>query len=195
MMSLANLFKIVSELFINKQKIQQNEYNFKRKHLKEIYEELLKAIKLFPDYSPADILIDIELTMHYSNENFDSLIEALRCQIVEYKKRLEYCSFDQKYDIDVQIQNMGYAQRKITEIRDKYYAAKNLYNSVYNSDITKIDLYAGQDVKNRLVEFDVIIKNVFLSGYLAQRSDSTNNIIKVSRRNLINSLRNDIGIS
>lgn len=58
------------------------------------------------------------------------------------------------------------------------------------------DLYAGQDVRNRLVEFEVVIHNVFISGHsVGDVDDPLDNIVTISRRNLINSMRNDIGTS
>ena len=50
-------------------------------------------------------------------------------------------------------------------------------------------------MRNCLVKFEVIIHNVFISGRMAgDKDDPINNIIQISRRNLINSIRNDIGI-
>ncbi len=55
--------------------------------------------------------------------------------------------------------------------------------------------HGRQDVRNCLVEFRRIIHNVFISGQRAgDKSDAINNILQVSRRNLVNSMRGDIGI-
>ena len=57
------------------------------------------------------------------------------------------------------------------------------------------DLYAGQNVKNCLVEFEVVIKNVFVSGKNSEdSSDPYNNLIENTRLKLISCMRSDIGI-
>lgn len=56
------------------------------------------------------------------------------------------------------------------------------------------DLYAGQDVRNCLVEFEVIVHNVFISGHsVGVVNDPLKNSIEIIRRKIINSIRNDIG--
>mgnify|MGYP000838710507 FL=1 len=58
------------------------------------------------------------------------------------------------------------------------------------------DLYAGQDVKNTLVEFEVIIHNTFKSGRgVGDIYDSTKNIIDIARHNMTVAMRNDIGLN
>ena len=42
---------------------------------------------------------------------------------------------------------------------------RDRYKSFCKSDKAVFDLYTGQNVKNCLVEFEVIIHNVFISGY------------------------------
>lgn len=50
-------------------------------------------------------------------------------------------------------------------------------------------------MRNCLVEFEVIIHNVFISGYsVGNANDPLNNSIDIIRRKIINSIRNDIGI-
>ena len=73
--------------------------------------------------------------------------------------------------------------------------ARDKYKSFCESNKVVFDLYAGQDVRNCLVKFEVVIHNVFISGHMVgDKDDPINNIIQISRRNLINSIRNDIGI-
>ena len=61
-------------------------------------------------------------------------------------------------------------------------------------DKAVFDLYAGQDVRNCLVEFEVIIHNVFISGHSVENvDDPRNNRIDIIRRKIINSIRSDIG--
>ncbi len=49
-------------------------------------------------------------------------------------------------------------------------------------------------MRNCLVEFEVIIHNVFISGYSVENvDDPRNNRIDIIRRKIINSIRSDIG--
>lgn len=103
-------------------------------------------------------------------------------------------NYERKSDVDTQISNRVYAKKKISEIRDEYYMARDRYKSFCKSDKAVFDLYAGKDVRNCLVEFDVIIHNVFISGHsVGDVDDPLNNKIEIIRRKLINSMRNDIG--
>ncbi|WP_322180510.1 hypothetical protein [Neglectibacter caecimuris] len=84
-------------------------------------------------------------------------------------------------------------QKRKLEIRDKYYIAQENYKHFCESDKGKFELYAGQDVRNCLVEFEVEIHNVFISGRsVGNADDPLNNRIEVIRRKLIDSIRNDV---
>lgn len=184
------------ERFKTKLEIQQKDRQLKREHLNDIYKELISIINLYPNASPNDILEYVDYAPNYSMEHFDSILNILDYQIEDYKEQLNNVNinFERKSDVDTQIFNREYAKKKISEIRDEYYMARDRYKSFCKSDKAVFDLYAGQDVRNCLVEFEVIIHNVFISGRkVGDKDDPINNIIQVSRRNLINSMRRDIG--
>lgn len=185
------------ERFKSKSEIQQKEYQSKRERLNEVYKELIAIINLYPNSSPNDVLKYVEYAPNYSMENFDSILKSLAYQIEDYKKQLniENIEYERKNDINEQISNREYAKKEISKICDEYYAAKDKYKLFCVSGKVIFDLYAGQDVRNCLVEFEVIIHNVFISGQRAgDKDDPINNILQVSRRNLVNSMRRDIGI-
>lgn len=185
------------ERFRNKSEMKQKDYQSKREHLNEVYKELISIINLYPNSSPNDILKYIDYAPNYSMEYFDSILQILDSQIENYKKQLnnKNIKYEERCDIDTQISNREYAKQNIFEIRDEYYTARDKYKSFCESNKVVFDLYAGQDVRNCLVKFEVIIHNVFISGRMAgDKDDPINNIIQISRRNLINSIRNDIGI-
>lgn len=185
------------ERFKSRSEMQQKEYQSKREHLNEVYKELISIINLYPNSSPNDILKYVENAPNYSMEHFDSILKSLDYQIEDYKEQLNIANIDyeRKNDINIQISNREYAKKKICEIRNEYYIAKTKYKSFCESDKVTFDLYAGQDVKNCLVEFEVIIHNAFISGRrVGDQDDPINNIIQMSRRNLVNSMRSDIGI-
>lgn len=185
------------ERFKSKSEIQQKEYQSKREHLNEVYKELIAIINLYPNSSPNDVLKYVEYAPNYSMENFDSILKSLAYQIEDYKKQLNIANieYERKNDINEQISNREYAKKEISKICDEYYAAKDKYKLFCESGKVIFDLYAGQDVRNCLVEFEVIIHNVFISGRRAgDKDDPINNILQVSRRNLVNSMRRDIGI-
>lgn len=185
------------ERFKSRSEIQQKEYQSKREHLNEVYKELIAIINLYPNSSPNDIFEYVEYAPNYSMEHFDSILKLLDYQIEDYKEQLNIANIDyeQKNDINEQILNREYAKKEISKIRDDYYVAKDKYKSFCESDKVVFDLYAGQAVRNCLVEFDAIIHNVFISGRKAgDKDDPINNVLQVSRRNLVNSMRKDIGI-
>lgn len=166
--------------------------------LNEIYTKLIGIINLYPDISPNDVLNSVEYAPNYSMEWFDAVLKSLDYQIEDYRKQLqnENNSLGRKSDIETQISNREYSKEKISWIRDQYIKAKEEYDLFYESDKAVFDLYAGQNVRNSLVEFEVVIHNVFISGRRAgEAGDPIKNIIQVSRRNIVNSMRDDIGIS
>ncbi len=181
----------------SKLEMQQKAYQSKIENLNDVYKTLISILNLFPNSSPNDILKNVDYAPNYSMEHFEATIKALDYQIEDYKKQLNETNinFELKEDIETQILNREYSKNKIAEIRDKYYKARDKYKSFCESDRVVFDLYAGQDVRNSLVEFEVVIYNVFVSGYRAgDEIDPIKNNIHVLRRNLINSMRNDIGI-
>ncbi len=185
------------ERFKSKSEIQQKEYQSKRERLNEVYKELIAIINLYPNSSPNDVLKYVEYAPNYSMENFDAILKSLAYQIEDYKRQLNIANieYERKNDINEQISSREYVKKKISKIRDEYYAAKDKYKLFCESGKVIFDLYAGQDVRNCLVEFEVIIYNVFISGRRAgDKDDPIDNIIQVSRRNLVNSMRRDIGI-
>lgn len=77
-----------------------------------------------------------------------------------------------------------------------YFNARDKYDAFCETDKVVFDLYAGQDVKNCLVQFEVMIDNVFISGRCVgtDEDDPLKNCVEICRRNLINAMRDDIGI-
>lgn len=185
------------ERFKIKSETQQKEYQSKRERLNEVYKELIAIINLYPNSSPNDVLKYVEYAPNYSMENFDSILKSLAYQIEDYKNQLNIANieYERKNDINEQISSREYAKKEISKICDEYYAAKDKYKLFCESGKVIFDLYAGQDVRNCLVEFEVIIHNVFISGRrVGDKDDPINNVLQVSRRNLVNSMRRDIGI-
>ncbi len=183
--------------FKSNMEIKQIEHQLKKEKLDGVYKSLISVINLFPDMSPNDVLNCVEYGPHYSMESFDSVLELLDYQIEDYKKQLQIPNIDceGKSNIEAQISNREYSKKKILEIRDIYFKAKDKYKDFCELDKVIFDLYAGQDVRNCLVEFEVVIHNVFISGHsVGDAEDPINNIIKMSRQKLINSMRYDIGI-
>lgn len=128
---------------------------------------------------------------------FDAVLDSLDYQIEDYVEQLNKVNinYERESNIRSQIFSRKYAKEKISQIRDEYYIARDRYKSFCKSDKAVFDLYAGQDVRNCLVEFEVIIFNVFISGQSTgdDVDDPLKNKIDIIRRKLINSMRNDIG--
>lgn len=187
------------ERFKSGTETQQKEYQAKREYVTEVYKELISIINLYPNASPNDILNYVENPPTYSMENFNATLNLLNYQIEDYRKQLDdmgNINRKRKTEINMQILNIEYTKKEISKIRDEYNAAKNKYKLFCESKKVIFDLYAGQEVRNCLVEFETNIYNVFISGRKAgDKDDPMKNIIQVSRRNLVNSMRKDIGIN
>lgn len=192
--SIANVY---IEVFRNKFEIDQKKLQSKNENLNDIYKQLISIINSYPSSSPNDILHHIKHTPNYLMEYYDAVLRSLEHQVEDYKNQLSAKNIDyqRKNDIEIQISNREYVKNKILDNQEKYYFAKYEYKKFCEVDKIVFDLYAGQEVRNRLVEFEVVIHNVFISGKNAgDDNDPINNIIHVSRRNLINSMRIDLGI-
>lgn len=194
---IAQITTVCISRYTNMLEIKQKEYQTKRENLNEVYKTLVSVVNLFPDTSPNDILNCVEYGPYYSMEHFDSTLKTLEYQIEDYKEQLDIpnLNYNERHDIEAQILNRVYSKKKISEVRDKYYEARDKYKSFCESEKVIFDLYAGQDVRNSLVEFEVVIHNAFISGYsVGEAEDPINNIIRTSRRKLINNMREDIGM-
>lgn len=184
----------------NKILMQQKDMETKREHLDSIYKKLMSIINLYPKLSPNDILKYVEYAPNYSMESFDSVVKSLDYQIEYYRKQLNNDNIDyqRKSDIETQISNREYSKKKILEIRDAYFNARDQYKLFCETDKVIFDLYAGQEVRNCLVQFEVMIHNVFISGHCvgANADDPLQNCVEICRRELINSIRYyDFGIN
>ena len=176
--------------------VKQEKYEVKREKLNDIYIKLVDIVNQYPNVSPNDVLQCVEYPPNYEMEWFDGVLMSLDDQLEDYQVQLndETTDYKRKNAINTQISNRQYAKKKISEIRDEYYKAKDRYKAFCKCDKAVFDLYAGQDVRNCLVEFEVIIHKVFISGYSVENvDDPRNNRIDIIRRKIINSIRSDIG--
>lgn len=175
---------------------EQNNKTIKRKYLGEIYADLITIIQQYPEEAPCDVLQGVDFDPRYSLENFDIVSKILDYQIEDYVQSLKREYVD-KNDINKQINNRNYAKNKLAIIQRNYNKSKLEFDEFMQGKISMLDLYAGRQVLNNLEEFKVVIYNVFISGFSAyQEQDiSLGNTIKIVKMNLINSMRNDLGIA
>ena len=176
---------------------QQRKEEAKREKLTDIYTELVSIINSFPKESPNNVLENIEYPPHYSMESFDSIVDILNYQIEDYKRLFENKSIniDAKNHNETQIRKREYAIEQVLKIKEDYCNARDAYRTFCKTKKMVLDLYAGQTVKNNIVEFDVLIHNIFISGHkIEDVYNPRNNMMEVVRRNIIDSMRNDIGL-
>ncbi len=193
-----SILNVRTEVFRNKFKTQQKRLDTKNENLNNVYRQLISIINLYPSSSPNDILKHIKYAPGYSMEYYDAVLRSLDYQIEDSKKQLNTnnLNFEQKSELEIEISNREYAENKIIENKNRYNIAKEEYEKFRKGDKVVFDLYAGEEVRNALVTFEVVIHNVFISGKKAgEGSDPINNLIHTSRRNLINSMRSDLGIT
>ena len=176
---------------------QQKKEETKREKLTDIYTELVSNINSYPKESPNNVLENIEYPPHYSMESFDSIVDILNYQIDDYKRLLENTSTstEDKNHNEAQIRQREYAIEQVLRIKEDYCNARDAYRTFCKTKKMVLDLYAGQTVKNNIIEFEVLIRNIFISGHnLDDVYDPRCNKIEVIRRTIIDSMRNDIGL-
>lgn len=129
-------------------------------------------------------------------EHFDFVMKSLDYQIEDYRRELgdANINFAWERELEIRVSNRNYAKEQILLIKERYHRAKREYDLFCESDKPIFDLYVGQNVKNSLVKFEVAIHNIFIAGRKAEIDEEPlNNIIKILRVNLVNSMCNDIG--
>lgn len=194
---LTYIANIKIEKFKSESENERREIEIKREQLNKTYQELISIINLYPNVGPNDIAISVESPPHYSMEWFDAMIHNLDYQKDYYTKRLSNATTgDEINKIKTELSNREYVRKEILEIKDKYFLAKKKYKVFCETRRTEFDLYAGKDVKDNLVKFEMVINNIFIAGNLLENYyDPINNEIDRARRELIYSMRKDIGIN
>lgn len=199
--SCSSLAGVIIGLFSNhfkeKHQIRQQKYQTKRENLTEIYKKLIGIVNLFPNKSPNDIMQRIKDSPSYSLEGFDAALNSIECMIEDKQNQLGLPNLDysRKNNLETDLSNLEYAQKEIIKNKDQYFLAKERYEKFKENDKIIFDLYADQEVRNKLVHFEVIIHNVFISGMIFEDANIVDsNILENERRNLIYVMRKDIGI-
>ncbi len=83
---------------------------------------------------------------------------------------------------------------QIEDYKKRLYKAKDEYEKFVRNEKIDFELYAGDEVKNKLVIFEVLVHNAFVAGrYLENKNRDTNQLDELHWQ-LINSIRNDLGI-
>ena len=168
----------------------------KQEKLTEPYNELIRIISLFPNKTPYDVMTNLPFSPGFNREDFDTVNRILEIQIKEdYQKRLERkgLTYKDEEEIKTEIRNRECYIKEIEEIKNQYFLAKKEYERFRSTDKI-IELYASQDVKNCLVEFDVTRNNAFISGRPLEYNDGRNNKLNDIRWELEQVIRADLGI-
>lgn len=158
----------------------------KNERLEDAYVKLIKIINNLPDEGPVDILNTIDFPPNYSHENYTAVINTLQYQIEDYTK-------DESKNY-VEIANRRECLKELEENEKSYFVAKDMYESFKTNEKANIDLYASVEVKNTLLELDVLINNAFISGRIGFKDETGKNMkIELSNK-LIEEMRKDLGI-
>ena len=168
----------------------------KQEKLTEPYNKLLRLISLFPNKTPYDVMALLSDSPSFNLEGFDTVNRILKIQIKEdYQKQLERedLTYQDKEDIKIEIHNRELCIEEITRISKKYFAAKQKYEQFRSND-KLIKLYSSQEVKNCLVEFEVLLNNAFIAGRTLEYNDGSCNKLDNIRWKLEQIIRDDIGI-
>lgn len=168
----------------------------KQEKLTESYNELIRIISLFPNKTPYDVMANLPFSPGFNSEDFDTVNRTLEIQIKEdYQKRIERkgLTYQDEEEIKTEIRNREYYIKEIEKIKNQYFLAKKEYERFRSTDKI-IELYASQDVKNCLVEFDVTRDNAFIAGRPLEYNDGRNNKLNDIRWELEQVIRTDLGI-
>lgn len=168
----------------------------KQEKLTEPYNELIRILSLFPNKTPYDVMTNLPFSPGFNREDFDTVNRILEIQIKEdYQKRLERkgLTYKDEEEIKTEIRNRECYIKEIEEIKNQYFLAKKEYERFRSTDKI-IELYASQDVKNCLVEFDVTRDNAFIAGRPLEYNDGRNNKLNDIRWELEQVIRADLGI-
>lgn len=155
--------------------------DIKRNELNSVYEELIKIIEMYPDKSPNDVLQHLECKPFYKLELFDTVIRTLKVKVENYEKNLNVCNkeeYQKRTDIELLICEIKNCIKKINEIKENYFKAKSEYESFTRDYKSFLKLYAGEEVKKNILNFEAVISNVFISGRGADIENCRNNLIK-----------------
>lgn len=193
--AIGGVIKYFSEKKDKKYERYMEEKRNKRDKLTETYKELLKIIALIPNKTPYDVMNNLSFSPVFNLENFDTVNIILEIQIQEdYQKRLERkgLTYQDEEDIKTEIRNREYYIKEIEKIKNQYFLAKKEYERFRSTDKI-IELYASQDVKNCLVEFDVTWENAFIKGMSLECDSGRNNTMNDIRWKLEYLIRVDLG--
>lgn len=188
-------------IYVDKRKSKVQERKIKsqvqkQEKLTEPYNELIRIISLFPNKTPYDIMTNLPFSPVFNREDFDTVNRILKIQIKkDYRKRLDRkgLTYQDEEDIKTEIRNREYYIKEIEKIKIQYFLAKKEYER-FKSTYKIVELYASQDVKNCLVEFDVIWRNAFIAGRPLEYNDGRNNKLDDIRWKLEQVIRADLGI-
>lgn len=149
------VFNMRNENFKEKKERQKENLETKREKLDSIYKTLIQVISLFPRQTPLDVLPYMAYPPNYHSEHFDTINNILDIQIEDYKKRLSNPKLDYKLEAEyeIEIYNRGYYKKEIIYIRDSYFKAKDEYEKFARNEKIDFELYAGDEVKNKLSYF------------------------------------------
>lgn len=192
------IFEIIKELLIKMWDRKEKKIDIKRNKLNSVYEKLIEIIEMYPDKSPNDVLQSKspdDILQHldckpiYKLELFDTVIRTLKVKVENYEKNLNVCNkeeYQKRTDTELLICEIKNLIEKINEIKENYFKAKSKYESFIQKYNSFLELYAGEEVKENISNFEIVISNVFIAGYWA------NDNIENCRNNLIKSIKSDI---
>jgi len=198
--ALITLATSISTLYFNfrieRTKIRFEYAKRQQERLSDVYEMLMGIVNLFPREAPSDVLAEIEYPPNFAAGGFEGVLNSLNYQIGDCEKQLQNADIgdERKKEIQKRILKLGDVKGKITSIQKQYYKAKEEYRLFCGSDKAILDLYAGQDVINSIEAFEIAIHNTFVSGHCSETAtEPSNNTIQISRRNIVNAIRSDLG--
>lgn len=166
----------------------------RREKLADDYKLLISIIEKYPNDSPNDYLSQLEYPPRFSQENFNDFIRNIDYQIKDYNDKFDDIKCENGENNRTQVRNREYVKEKTKEIRESYNAAKSEYELFCVNEKPLLEIYASQEVLNRLFLFEKKVFDVFFAGNINRyNDDSLNCKIVDAKRDLIQAIRDDLG--
>ena len=180
----------VEKLTVGADKKEKQEPSNKIKEIREkLYVDLARIIKLFPSKTPTDILLcaedipcfhgDYQTTIYILNIKIDDAVDLLQC--VKDTQR--------KYEIKTKISNWRYVIKELEGNQKAFEEANALYEKFREDYSGEIEVVFSQEVKNKMVEFDVFRNNAFgMPGHCIKEDT-----VRIIKDEVIFAMRKDLG--
>lgn len=184
-----NLINLTPILGLRKKRNEKLDDKAKERR-KELYVDLARIIKMFPERTPTEILSSCGSDVPCFSGEYSTTINSLNNNIDDAVMRLGYAVDNRhKYEIETDIANWRYAIRELKKVEEAFEKSSTLYGQYRNEYSGEIELLFSQEVLNTIVSFEVFLNNAYGAPGLPVEPDE----VQIIKDRIIFAMRNDIG--